>query len=274
MQLALNGATTLLSPLTADLAAASSAGYAGLEIWLQKLNSYLEQGTLSDLRARLQASGLRPLTINSLERFNLNDPSGRVRTRVEAERLCRLAAALGVEAVVVVPGPLPAGLDREEGLRRTVDDLRDLLPLADSYNVRLALEFLGFADCSVRSLAEALAVTRTVHSARLGVVVDTFHFYIGGSDLADLRRLRPGELQVLHINDCEPGPLAEMTDDRRLYPGLGEIPLTEYIAAIPAGVCQWVSVEIFRPEYWHRPASEVAAAALRHARHVLGAAGA
>ncbi|HLO04122.1 MAG TPA: sugar phosphate isomerase/epimerase [Symbiobacteriaceae bacterium] len=267
MKLALNGATTLLGTIEQDIEAAVAAGYDGLELWLPKVNAYLERGDLGALRQQLADSGLRLLTINSLERFNFNDPSGHQRMLVDAERLCRLAQALGVETVVVVPSPRPAGLTDEAVMAESERSMRDLLALAERYDVKLALEFLGFEGCSIRTLDEALQVVRRIGHPRLSVVVDTFHFYVGRSRVESLATLRSGELCILHINDCEPGPLAAMSDDRRLYPGLGAIPLQAIRAALGAsGYDGFISIEIFRPEYWHQPVASVAAAALMHAK--------
>ncbi len=270
MKFALNGATTLLGTLEQDIDAAVAHGYRGLEIWLPKLNAYLEHGTLADLRERLDRSGLQVLTINSLERFNFQDPSGHQRMLVDAERLCRLAKALGAETVVVVPAPRPAGATDADVRTESIRSLRDLLRLAEQYGVNLGIEFLGFADCSINTLAGALEITRSVNHPRLGVVVDTFHFYAGGSRTDDLASMRPGELSMLHINDCEPGDRSTLTDDRRLYPGLGVIPLGSILSAAKAsGYSGYTSIEIFRPEYWRLPVMEVAAEALAHARRVM-----
>lgn len=270
LRTALNGATTLLGTLEQDIDAAVASGYDGLEFWLQKLNTYLETGTLAALRQRLDRTGLKRLTLNSLERFSFNDPSGHQRMLVDAERLCRLANALGIETVIVVPSPKPAWATREDVMKESERSLRDLLAIAERYEVKLGVEFIGSADNSINNLGDALALIRRMNHPRLGVVVDTFHFYANGSRMEDLADLKPGELTIFHINDVEPGDKASLSDDKRLYPGLGVLPLKEMLATLKSvGYDGFVSVEIFRPEYWHQPVASVARTALEHTRRFL-----
>ena len=52
---------------------------------------------------------------------------------------------------------------------------------ADSVGV--ALEFLGFANCSVNTLEACWRVVQRVNRPNVGLVLDTFHFYAGRSPL-------------------------------------------------------------------------------------------
>ena len=93
----------------------------------------------------------------------------------------------------------------------------------------------------------------------LGLVIDSFHFYAGGSTLEMIDALDPKLIQIFHINDAEDLPRNQLEDRHRLLPGLGILPLREIVSAFRRiGYDKVASVEIFRPEYWERDPFELA----------------
>jgi 2-keto-myo-inositol isomerase len=136
--------------------------------------------------------------------------------------------------------------------------------------VALAFEFLGQPDCSVPTLDLAHEIVRATDRPNLGLVIDSFHFYAGGSTVKMIEALDPKLIYVFHINDAENLPREELEDRHRLLPGLGILPLREMIAAFrKIGYDKVASVEIFRPEYWERDPFELAKDALTATRRVL-----
>ena len=95
----------------------------------------------------------------------------------------------------------------------------------------------------------------------MGLVLDTFHFFAGGSSLASLCQLDPRKIFMVHVNDVEPVPRAKLHDALRLLPGEGVLPLQPILAALKGiGYEGKFSVEIFRPAYWARSPLAVAKA--------------
>ena len=101
---------------------------------------------------------------------------------------------------------------------------------------------------------------RTLRSSRRsigrisGLVLDTFHFYAGGSSIGAIRDVAPEKIFILHMNDAEKLPKAELQDAHRLFPGEGVIPLGEIVAGLKNIHYDGpVSLEMFRPAYWFRP---------------------
>ena len=69
----------------------------------------------------------------------------------------------------------------------------------------------------------------------------------------------PEKIFILHINDAEKLPKAELQDAHRLFPGEGVIPLAEIVSRLKDIRYDGpISLEMFRPAYWFRPAEEVA----------------
>ncbi|MGD0264620.1 MAG: sugar phosphate isomerase/epimerase [Candidatus Methylomirabilota bacterium] len=274
MELGLNGATTLKADLATDIAVAGRAGFEFVEIWAGKLMGYLERGGLPALKRDLRRAGLRAATLNSVEHVTFNDPSGHVRMLEDFRRFCRVAQAIGAETVIVVPSPRPKGVSLAAIERESVRVLRQLSAMARPYDVRLAYEFLGFADCTVNTLAQCAAIVEKVARSNVGLVLDTFHFFAGGSSLASIRQVNPEKIFIVHVNDVERAPRRKMHDALRLYPGKGILPLAGILRALKAvGYAGGFSVEIFRPQYWNRPPLQVAREARKSAVAALRQAG-
>ncbi len=270
MLLALNGATTMKADLETDIEAARQAGFPLLEIWGAKLRHYLEKHSAADLSDRLQQAGVKPLAINSVERATF---SGKDWENVE--RTCRdfaaVAGEIGCETLVVVPGRRPPGVTDSEVKDETIAVLEAFGDIAAAHGVKIALEFLGFSWCSLRTLERAWEIVAEMDRPDVGLVIDTFHFHVGGSSFAALRRIEPAKLFVFHVNDCEDRPAAELEDSHRLLPGEGILPVKRIADELKAiGYDRLASIEVFRPQYWERNPFELAVAAKAAAEKVLG----
>jgi 2-keto-myo-inositol isomerase len=270
MELALNGATTMRADLETDIRAASEAGFDYLEIWASKLRAFLESHTTGDLNNLFATHELKPYSINSIERITFRDAHGHRSVLAHCEDLCRIAAEICCPYIVVVPSPLPADPSRSEVVGETARVLGELGGIAEGHGVGLAFEFLGQKNCSVQTLALADEIVGRVNRENVGLVLDSFHFYAGGSTMDSIAALDPNCLFVFHINDAENLPREQLEDRHRLLPGLGILPLKAIIRALKdIGYDRVASVEIFRPEYWERDPFELARQALAAAERVL-----
>lgn len=259
MKIALNGATTMRADLPTDIRAASAAGYELIEIWAAKLREFLETNTVADLKNLLTENNLEPYSINSIEHITFRSDKDYAKIKAETEELSRIAAEIGCPYVVVVPGKMPEMANEEIIVEESVKVLHELADIADKYNVGLAFEFLGQADCSVQTLDLDKKVIERVDRENVGLVIDTFHFYAGNSSFEALDTLDPKKLFIFHINDAEDLPKENLTDAHRLYPGEGILPIKEIKQRLDKiGYDRMVSIEIFRPEYWNENPFDVA----------------
>ncbi len=270
----LNGATTGSTDLLTDVRVTHEAGYEALEIRDVKLGTYLQSGgALYTLRRTLSDSGIEAVSINALEQSTL--ATGEVRTAVlrRCRTLCEWAAGVSCPYVIAVPslterplgassGPRSGGrtiFDESTVVTQTVAALRAMAEIARPFRVKIGFEFLGFANCSVNTLGRARKVVEATKDPDVGLVLDAFHFYVGGSTWDMLEGLDPARLFVVHLDDAEQRPRAELTDTHRLLPGDGVIPLRELVKRLQKiGYSGVYSIELFRPEYWKRDPLEVA----------------
>lgn len=271
MLLGFNGATTMKASLPQDIAAASEAGFTALEIWAAKMDDYLAGHSVAELKALFTAHEVQPVSINSIEFITFRPPEEYRQIKARCRELCELAQALDCNKIVVVPSPIPEGGATEEEIRaESVRVLRQLADIAKPYGVSLAFEFLGFPWCSVRTLGQCYDIVKEVNRSNVGLVIDTCHFYAGGSDLRDIERVHAPKLLIFHINDVEDRPKETIEDAHRLLPGEGVIPLDDILVRLRHigydGLC---SIELFRPEYWERDPVELARAARQATLEVL-----
>jgi 2-keto-myo-inositol isomerase len=260
MKISFNGATTMKADLATDIRAAAAAGFDYLEIWAAKLRDFLKTQSPADLKKLFDEAGIKPLSINSIEHITFRDAEAYAKIRAECEELCSIAAAIGCPYIVVVPGRITSGdLRSFEVIEESVRVLRELASIAERHGVSLGFEFLGQKDCTVQTLALADEIVGNVNRRNIGLVLDSFHFYAGGSTVDMIEDLDPKRLYIFHINDAENRPSDQLTDAHRLLPGLGILPLKEILAAFKLiGYDSVASVEIFRPEYWERDPFELA----------------
>ncbi|HET8679446.1 MAG TPA: sugar phosphate isomerase/epimerase [bacterium] len=273
-QFGLNGATTGAHvDVTTDIRAAATAGYQCVELRDTKIARYLSSGgSLSSLRALLRQEGVAPLSVNALEDSTLRDRVGFEEVVARQGTLCEWARALECPYVVAVPSMFPSGttLSETEVRRRSAAALRALIAAADGSSVRLGFEFLGSPSCSVSTLRAARGVVEDVGDPRVGLVIDAFHFYIGGSQPEDLDGIDPSRIFIVHLDDAPAGEPSGLTDAQRLLPGEGIIQLRRLVARLrAAGYAGAYSLELFRPEYWAWDPVELARRGLEAMRRVV-----
>ena len=257
--------------LATDIRAASAAGFELIEIWSAKLYRYLEANTIDVLAAELIAADIGPYSINSIEHVTFRGIDDYDKVLAECETLAAIAGRIGCPYIVVVPGKLPTGVERDTIITESVRVLNEMGDIAVEHGVSLAFEFLGQSDCSVQTLDLARQIIEKVDRYNVGLVLDTFHFYAGGSSFNAIDALDPRKLFIFHINDAEDLPREQLTDAERLYPGEGILPLAEIRERLARiGYDRMASIEIFRPEYWEHDPYDVARRAKAAAERVLG----
>lgn len=184
-------------------------------------------------RSRLEETGMVAV-VHALYLVNLASPDAETHRRsvVAMRATLEAAAAIGAEAVIFHPGShLGAGI--EAGLARLVPALRELLELTTD-RLWLLLENCAGAGATIgRSLDELVAIVETLdRHPRLGVCLDSCHWWVSGVDVTDPAvldaavseldaRIGLDCLRCLHVNDAA-APLGS-NRDRHASIGAGEL---------------------------------------------------
>lgn len=243
-------------PLTAQIAAAAAAGFDALSPDVFSLNAHIERrGTWNELTDALAGHGMTCTDVAGLTIGADVD-----RTKREAEQLLGLATAIGA---AWMQGRVVAAVD---------DPIRELTgwcaSLYTSAGVGLGVEFSPFTRVpTIDAVRELLLPIRD--TARVGVIVDTWHFFHAGAAWKQLDALPVGEIALVQLAD---GRLTgdvrpDETLHRRCVPGEGELDIAGVARRLHAkGYTGPVSVEVLSAVERDRPVEQFAARAHRAAR--------
>lgn len=246
MQLSLHTICTKHSNLLTDIRVAKQTGYAAIEPTTFKLERYLDAG----YQAQELSSALGPLNVDMISSFEPIERQDPQVMRRRCRRLCEAAQTLGCGAFQVVALDGLEHLPWPQMRGEIASSLRELADIAAPFGVRLALEPVAFAH--LKTLAHALEVIDMVERENIGLNIDTFHMWAGGTSWEEVAKLDPRMIVVVHLSDATPRRGAEWSDmDRGVFPGDGIIPLKEGIAAIRGtGYDGAWAIEMISDYYW------------------------
>jgi sugar phosphate isomerase/epimerase len=251
-----------LSPLTVldasppdqvSAAAAAGLGALGIRVWPaadEKIWPMLgDTPTMRNTLARLSDTGLRVLDVELIFLRPEHRPQ-------DALAVLDAGHRLGARFALVL------GYDPDEA--RLADRFGWLCDEAQQRGIRPGLEFMKYS--AVRTLDSAVRVVQRAGHPAGAVLVDALHLQRSGGSPADLAAVPP---QLLPYGQLCDGPLDPgwSDDDRartesrsdRLFPGDGQLPLVELLAALPSGAA--LSVEAPVAALSGRSATERAARA-------------
>jgi sugar phosphate isomerase/epimerase len=127
---------------------------------------------------------------------------------------------------------------------RTFDQCAKFAELAADRGLGATVEFMP--GLPIADLESAGAAIRHAGSANLRVLIDAMHFFRSGSTLAQLARFDPtwiGYAQLCDVPLMSAGlSYADEARYARLVPGEGELPLLEFLAALPEDTPMGVEV--------------------------------
>jgi 2-keto-myo-inositol isomerase len=184
-----------------------------------KLDAYLADHAVGELRALLERHDVKPIAIGTIEGVTFRPPAADVRQRLR--QLCEVGAALGCREILVTPGPTPAGgASWDEVRAKSVRVLQELGDIAARYDTRVGFEFLGYPWSSVRTLAQAHEAVKQTGRGNVGLVLDTAQFYVGGSEVKRLLDVPQEAIDLVHISDVEDRPRDTIEVSHQLSPSL------------------------------------------------------
>jgi len=106
--------------------------------------------------------------------------------------------------------------------------------------VRIAIEFMRYS--AIKTPAHAKRLIERIGDPGVGILVDALHLARAGGTPRDVRGLDPATIQFAQLCDARAlrdspseDALREEARNGRLYPGDGDLPLRELLAALPPG---------------------------------------
>jgi sugar phosphate isomerase/epimerase len=232
------GTVDSMAALDYYLAAVAGAGFRFVSLGLQQLGPALEErGGLDRAAAMVSAHGLTCRDVLSLS-VRRDD----VETLQAAEQLAEVAGALGAGHVLTL---LWTRVSDE-----SLDRLGRCGDVVARSGARLAFEFVPGGPAS--RISEALGLVDVVGPERMGVMIDTWHFFRGGSTWHELENVPLDRVAFVQFDDAlaaESDDVMHESVDRRTWPGEGEFDLTRFAATLTArGWSGLVSIEVLSAE--------------------------
>ena len=268
MKPALSNVCSLDAPLEKDIEDYAAGACQAIELWVGKVDSYLQRHGETELRDLLARHGVAA-PVASFQ-GGLLTSQGEFRQQhwdTFARRLeqCR---SLGI-GILVLAGDIGGPLVQQD-LDRVRMSLEKSAALAGEQGVRLALEFQARAAFA-NNLQTAAALVAEIDSPHLGLCLDAFHYYTGPSKSEDFGYLSDHNLFHVQLCDLAGVPREFATDADRVLPGDGDFqlePLVERLRQI--GYAGHVSVELMNPQIWRIPPRQFGEIAMTALRKVLG----
>lgn len=269
MKPCISQATTLKNSFEGDLDAYRGGGWTAVELWLTKLETYLESHSPGEALALLQSAGLTPAAASAQGGLLLSQGAERAVHWGHFRRRLALLQELGVPTLIVTPDFV-----RQPGLddyARAAGGLGEAAELASTFGVRIALEFQK-SSLLCSCLETALALIAQSGAANAGICLDVFHYYTGPSKFEDLAYLTPRNLAWVQVCDVSGTPRELAGDGDRIFPGEGDFqlgPIIDHLGQI--GYDGHISLEVLNPHLWQVAADRVADLGLQSVHRLLGA---
>ncbi|MDE2596105.1 MAG: sugar phosphate isomerase/epimerase [Sphingomonadales bacterium] len=131
----------------------------------------------------------------------------------------------------------------EEDRARAFDQLGELAEMAAARGMTFTVEFVPGSQ--IGSLGDVLELIAHIGEGKCFALIDSMHFFRSGGTLAQLRALDPAVIGYVQLCDAPhtgEGPYFMEAMFARRVPGTGDLPLAEFVAALPAAVP--ISVEV------------------------------
>jgi sugar phosphate isomerase/epimerase len=240
---AVNEVTTFRWNFLEDVARYSTLGFGGIGLWRHKISDYCDQTVGESVRrAKLKVSSLQWVGgFTGSAGFSFADAID------DAVCAIRSASILQADCLIVHPGAMNGHI-RRHAQRLLTDALDSLIPVAQDFGVRLALEPMvssrgGRQFTFVNDIESTFDVLSRYPTAHLGFVLDLFHL---GHDLQFGARIAEvvDRLALVQIADRDGhGGM------RRRMPGKGTLDLAGWIRCIEdAGYRGFYEFELFGDE--------------------------
>jgi len=257
-------------PFEERVRAAAGAGFAAMGLYAGEYERLQAEGaTDADLRAVLDAHGLRVVEIEALRGWTATGPEREA--YLAAERaVFAMSDALGPGHHVQVIGPYAGTLDD------AAEAFAGVCDRAAQHGLCAAIEFLPEMS-NIPDADTAMEIVTRAGRANGGICLDSWHHVRGANDDDMLRRIPPERIFAVQIDD---GPRRRVDADYytdctryREVPGEGDFDLGGFLGLLAdMGVRIPLSVEVISVALLEHPADEVARRLFEGTRTVMSAA--
>jgi sugar phosphate isomerase/epimerase len=205
---------------------AISYGFKGLDFDIVEFGAQVKLGGIAKARRFYDSAKLK-LTVFSLPVEWHEDPE-RLKTDLAAlPSYLEIAKELGCTRATVTIEPAGDMRPFHENYEYHRRKLAELAEAVESFGIRLGVKFLapvsykqGQAFQFIQTVDQLMMLFRAVSAKNIGLVLDTWHWHLGGGTLEQIRSLTPEKIVAVYLADCEANATAATaTDAARRLPG-------------------------------------------------------
>jgi 2-keto-myo-inositol isomerase len=251
-----------------ELEVAAKAGFTSVEIWLDTLQTYLQNGgSLSEAKKIIDGLGLKVEDAIGFAPWIVDDDAVRQKAVVQLQADMDMLAKIGCPRIAAPP----AGATKLPliGLDAIAERYGTILKMGKQSGVIPQLEMWG-GSANLKQVSQVLYVVAVCGDADARILLDVFHVYKGQSPVESLAFVGKPALDILHVNDYPAGISPEqISEPDRVYVGDGIAPVKQILQlAKHPDKPLIISFEVFNKSYYAQDALQVAKTALRKMKAV------
>lgn len=261
---------------------AAKHGFAGVDLRIVRNLRWIEDYGCDRLAALMDGHSIRAGYGSMLTRtLSANDQEW-AEVMNDLPRIAAIARQLGYTRAGVVVLPFDDRLDFAANRRQHLDRLAQAAPVLANHGIRVGLEYVSpktrRADAAftfVHNLRMMLELIDDAKQPNVGLMLDSFHWHAAEETTDDIRRLRPEQIVVVHVNDApRDTPLDKLDIRNRELPGeTGVIDLDGFVSALAAvGYDGPITSEPTHPRWPSIPADTAAEQTAQSIHRMLGSA--
>lgn len=241
---------TLSGDLYEKFEACAAAGYQGVEIFENDL--MLFDRTPEEVRELARSFSLDILSLQPLRDFEALPEETMKKNLLRAARKFELMQRLGAQHLLVCSNTSAQVQDNNE---QAAADLARLAEMGKAHGIAVGYSALAWGR-HVNRYEQAWEIVRMADHSHLGLVVNSFHLFAAGSDLALLQQLPLNKLSYVQLADAPSLQMETLQLSRhfRCFPGQGDMPVLELMACLQQrGYRGYISHEIFNDDFRAAP---------------------
>lgn len=229
-------------PFPDTVALAASGGFTAIEFNLEELYNNRKDFSVADIRSCLREHRVELAAISGLLPGRLgcgDDEWNPGMARLAA--LTDFAVEIAAKRTTIVTLPFHETLPFNAYFDLCVERLRHLADRLDPAGISVGVEYVSQQSRRaaskfpfIHSLDALLALLRVVDRARIGILLDSFHWHCAQENRLDIEALRPERIVVAHLADAPDKPIAEQAATIRELPGSGIADLRAFMSALDA----------------------------------------
>lgn len=246
-----------------ELEVAAKAGFTSVEIWLDTLQAYLQNGgSLSEAKKIIDGLGLKIEDAIGFAPWIVDDDAIRQKALVQLQADMDMLAKIGCHRIAAPPAgatKLPA-----INLDTIAERYNTILKMGKQSGVIPQLEMWG-GSVNLKQVSQVLYVAAACGDADARILLDVFHVYKGQSPVESLAFVGVPALEIFHVNDYPAGIGPEqISEPDRIYVGDGIAPIKQLLQlAKHPDKPLIISFEVFNKSYYGQDALKVAKTALK-----------